>query len=106
MQVAVCLLNLSAPALVAASHMPAVMHVLGYFTTDDEKTLGLALMPVHSYTRNALWKEEHAVMEWISGTGAQCDKQWFLQFQKKCVAWLFENLGWGAKSMDGCMWVL
>lgn len=81
-------MNLSAPALVAANHMPAIMHVAGYMCSHSEKNLGLALMPVHSYTRNFLWKEESTVMEWISGTNAQCDKQWFLQFVKKCVAWL------------------
>lgn len=82
------LMNLSAPALVAANHMPAIMHVVGYLLSDDVKNLGLALMPVYSYTRNFLWKEESMVMEWISGTGAQCDKQWFLQFLKKCVPWV------------------
>ena len=87
-------MNLSAPALVAANHMPAIMHVSGYFMSTSEKNLGLALMPVYSYTRNYLWKEEATVMEWISGTGALCDKQWFLQFVKKCVAWLKVSIQW------------
>ena len=86
-KVIVSLMNLSAPALVAASHMPAIMHVVGYLCSDNVKNLALALMPVYSYTRNYLWKEEAAVMEWISGTQAACDKQWFLQFLKKCVTW-------------------
>ena len=86
-KVIISLMNLSAPALVSASHMPAIMHVVGYLCSDNVKNLALALMPVYSYTRNYLWKEEATVMEWISGTQAQCDKQWFLQFLKKCVTW-------------------
>ena len=85
-------MNLSAPALVSASHMPAIMHVVGYLCSDNVKKLALALMPVYSYTRNYLWKEEATVMEWISGTQAQCDKQWFLQFLKKCVTWQKKNM--------------
>ena len=88
------LMNLSAPALVSANHMPAIMHVAGYFMSTSEKNLGLALMPVYSYTRNYLWKEEAAVMEWISQTGALCDKQWFLQIVKKCVTWLIVSFQW------------
>ena len=41
-------MNLSAPALVSANHMPAIMHVAGYFMSTSEKNLGLALMPVYS----------------------------------------------------------
>ncbi|CAL1166300.1 unnamed protein product, partial [Cladocopium goreaui] len=56
--VIISLMNLSAPALVSASHMPAIMHVVGYLCSDNVKNLALALMPVYSYTRNYLWKEE------------------------------------------------
>ena len=84
-EVPVALLNCAAPAVVHTSHIQAAMHLTQYVMSDSQKAIGLALTPVFSYTKNGVWKEEGAIMQYLASTGAHCDRQWFLTFKEKCA---------------------
>lgn len=85
------MLNFAAPALISSKHMTAGMHVIQYFMADDVRSIGLALMPVFSYTRNGVWKEDATIMQYISHTGAHVDRQFYLNFKEKCVRGSFSQ---------------
>ena len=77
-------MNASAPSLIKAEHMTAAMHVLQYVMSDDDRSLGLAVLPAYTYVKNNLWNEMNAVVKHLVSTGAHCDRSWYLQFKEKC----------------------